>query len=84
MSALCGRVRPLRPKLSTVPLWIPSEHRRQDGLSILWVVLMLLALDMSILLQQHQDDDERSMSSLSKTVRRQEHRVETNYTRGVR
>jgi hypothetical protein len=66
-----------------VSLRIPSMLHCQGLVEPSRVAILTRLPDMPILLQQHQDHDERTVSRLSPAVRRLHHRVEDHLSRGV-
>jgi hypothetical protein len=83
LPAMRRRVRPLRQELPPLSLRLPSMLHCQHIAESPRTVVLTHVLDMSVLLQQHQDDNERAMPCLSSAVRRFHHRVEDHLPRRV-
>jgi hypothetical protein len=70
LPAMRRRVRPLRQELPPLSLRLPSMPHCQHTAEPPGTVVLTHMLDMSVLLQQHQDDDEWAVPCLSSAVRR--------------
>jgi hypothetical protein len=68
LPAMCRGVRPVGQELPAVSLWLPSTWQ-QHSVKPSRVPVLTSTPDMPVLLQQHQDDDERPVSRLSPAVR---------------
>jgi hypothetical protein len=82
LSAMCRGVRSIGQELQTMSLRLPSMLHCSAPWNNCESSLTHLP-DMSVLLQQHQDDDERTVSCVSPAIRRLHHRVEDHLSRRV-
>ena len=68
LPALCRGVRPVGQELPPVSMRLPGASWPKLGEAIMSSITDYPVIDMSVLLQQHQDDHERSVPSVPTPV----------------